>query len=111
MTAGRPRAVADTAILRATADVMGRTGPSAFTLAVVARAVGLAPATLVQRFGSKRGLLLALARQSVDDATALAAQGWPRREPALTALTAFATASTAPSTLPMAASSVDSASR
>jgi AcrR family transcriptional regulator len=30
----------------------------------VAREVGLAPATLVQRFGSKRGLLLALSAQS-----------------------------------------------
>jgi AcrR family transcriptional regulator len=33
------------------------------TLAHVAAEVGVAPATLVQRFGSKRGLLLALARQ------------------------------------------------
>jgi AcrR family transcriptional regulator len=33
------------------------------TLAQVGREVGLAPATLVQRFGSKRNLLLRLARQ------------------------------------------------
>jgi AcrR family transcriptional regulator len=36
------------------------------TLAEVARDAGLAPATLVQRFGSKRGLLLAVAERSVD---------------------------------------------
>src|SRR5207245_2740812 len=33
------------------------------TLAGVAAEAGLAPATLIQRFGSKRGLLLAVARQ------------------------------------------------
>jgi AcrR family transcriptional regulator len=49
---------------------MGRLGPSRFTLAAVAKAVGLAPATLVQRFGSKRGLLLALAGPGAEDPTA-----------------------------------------
>jgi AcrR family transcriptional regulator len=38
-------------------------GPARLTLAHVAAESGVAPATLVQRFGSKRGLLLALARQ------------------------------------------------
>jgi len=58
----RPRTIDDAEILAATARVMGRVGPTKFTLAVVAKAVGLAPATLVQRFGSKRGLLEALAK-------------------------------------------------
>lgn len=40
---------------------MQRVGPSGFTLALVAREAGLSPATLVQRFGSKRKLLHALA--------------------------------------------------
>jgi AcrR family transcriptional regulator len=40
-----------------------RLGPVRVTLADVAREVGLAPATLLQRFGSKRGLLLAVAEQ------------------------------------------------
>jgi AcrR family transcriptional regulator len=57
----RPRTVADAAILAAAARAIGRAGPGALTLGAIAAEVGLAPATLVQRFGSKRGLLLALA--------------------------------------------------
>ncbi len=60
----RPRTVSDDEILAATARAMSRVPPTRFTLAEVAREVGLAPATLVQRFGSKRGLLLALSAQS-----------------------------------------------
>ncbi len=63
----RPRTVTDDEILSATARAMSRVPPTKFTLADVAREVGLAPATLVQRFGSKRGLLLAV--------SALSAQG------------------------------------
>ena|SRR5258706_8768177 len=44
--------------------VISRSGPADLTLADVAREIGLAPATLLQRFGSKRGLLLAVARAS-----------------------------------------------
>lgn len=40
---------------------MQRVGPSRFTLALVAREAGLAPATIVQRFGSKRELIRTLA--------------------------------------------------
>lgn len=58
---GRPRTTSDEAILEATARAIGRHGPQGLTLAAVAREAGLAPATLVQRFGSKRGLLLAFA--------------------------------------------------
>jgi AcrR family transcriptional regulator len=59
----RPRTVSDDDILAATARAMSKVPPTRFTLAEVAREVGLAPATLVQRFGSKRGLLLALSSQ------------------------------------------------
>ncbi|MFJ8012901.1 TetR/AcrR family transcriptional regulator [Streptomyces sp. NPDC096339] len=62
---GRPRGIDDAAILRAAVDVMGRTGPARLTLAAVAKEVGLVPATLSQRFGSKRGLLLALSERGV----------------------------------------------
>lgn len=62
----RPRIVPDADVLEATARVIGRVGPTRFTLADVAADVGLAPATLVQRFGSKRGLMLALAGSAVD---------------------------------------------
>lgn len=55
----RPRTTSDEEILAATARVIARVGPR-FTLANVAREISLAPATLIQRFGSKRGLMLAL---------------------------------------------------
>jgi len=62
----RPRTIDDGAILQATAMVISRLGPSTFTLADVAKEVRLSPATLVQRFGSKRGLMLALAQAGVE---------------------------------------------
>lgn len=52
--------MSDQAILAAATRVIGRVGPARLTLAAVAKEAGLAPATLVQRFGSKRGLLLGL---------------------------------------------------
>jgi AcrR family transcriptional regulator len=57
----RPRTVDDAHILAAAAEAIGEHGPAGFTLAAVADKVGLSPATLIQRFGSKRGLLLELA--------------------------------------------------
>ena len=56
----RPRATSDEQILAATHRIVSRLGPN-LTLADVAREAGVSPATLVQRFGSKRGLLLAFA--------------------------------------------------
>jgi len=56
----RPRATSDEQILGATYRVVSRLGPN-LTLADVAKEAGVSPATLVQRFGSKRGLLLAFA--------------------------------------------------
>ncbi len=62
----RPRTVSDGEILAAAAGVIGEVGPDRLTLGDVGRRVGLAPATLLQRFGSRRGLLLALAGHDVD---------------------------------------------
>src|SRR5882724_1734919 len=59
----RPRQTTDDAILQATARAIARFGPARLTLAHVAAEVGVAPATLMQRFGSKRGLLLAFVKQ------------------------------------------------
>ncbi|MEU0486035.1 TetR/AcrR family transcriptional regulator [Streptosporangium sp. NPDC006013] len=56
----RPRTVSDEAIFAAVAGVVSRVGPARLTLAAVAKEAGLSPATLVQRFGSKRALLLGL---------------------------------------------------
>lgn len=58
----RPRQTSDEEILAATARVMQRRNPAQLTLADVANEAGVVPATLIQRFGTKRGLLLALCR-------------------------------------------------
>src|SRR5437870_13855214 len=58
----RPRQVSDEAILMATMRVMQRRSPVDLTLADVAKEAGVVPATLIQRFGTKRGLLLAMCR-------------------------------------------------
>ena len=55
----RPRETSDQDILAATARVMQRRGPSEITLVDVAKEAGVVPATLIQRFGTKRDLLLA----------------------------------------------------
>lgn len=59
----RTRGKPDSELLAGTARVIDRLGPHRLTLAAVGRETGLAPATLLQRFGSKRGLLLAVAGQ------------------------------------------------
>ncbi len=58
----RPRRTSDEQILAATARVMQRRSPTQLTLADVAKEAGVVPATLIQRFGTKRGLLLAMYR-------------------------------------------------
>ncbi|RJL32704.1 TetR/AcrR family transcriptional regulator [Bailinhaonella thermotolerans] len=64
----RPRTTSDEEILEATGRALNQVGVGRLTLAVVAREAGLAPATLVQRFGSKRGLLLAFERYATGEA-------------------------------------------
>ncbi|MFF1924677.1 TetR/AcrR family transcriptional regulator [Streptomyces sp. NPDC058221] len=98
--AGRPRAVEDSVILRGAAEVIGRVGPAGLTLAAVAGEVGLVAGTLVQRFGSKHGLLVALAKQSAQDADARYEQVWTERTSALAALTVLAVESMAHMTTP-----------
>jgi AcrR family transcriptional regulator len=61
----RTRTISDAKILAATARMISCVGPTRLTLADVGAEVGLAPATLLQRFGSKRGLLIALVEQGV----------------------------------------------
>jgi AcrR family transcriptional regulator len=56
----RPRETSDAEILAATARAMQRYSPTQLTLAHVAKEAGVVPATLIQRFGTKRGLLLAV---------------------------------------------------
>jgi AcrR family transcriptional regulator len=66
----RPRTIDDEAVLDAVGRAVARVGPGKLTLVEIAADAGLAPATLLQRFGSKRGLLLALARRSAGAAAA-----------------------------------------
>jgi AcrR family transcriptional regulator len=56
----RPRTVEDSTILEAAVNVLRRVGPERMTLADVGEAAGLSAATLVQRFGSKRDLMLSV---------------------------------------------------
>lgn len=62
----RPRTATDESILDAAFRVISRLGPANVTLADVAKEAGLAAPTLVQRFGSKRGLLLALCKLNTE---------------------------------------------
>ena len=65
----RPRATSDLDLLTAAHRVVSRLGPN-LTLADVATEAGVSPATLVQRFGSKRGLLLAFVSSASGETTA-----------------------------------------
>lgn len=67
----RPRRITDEDVLDAARRVIFRTGPADFTLAAVGAESGLAPSTLVLRFGDKRGLLLRALAQDNSDFAAL----------------------------------------
>ena len=59
----RPRKVTDEAVFDAAFRVMQRVGPDELTLGAIASEAGVTPAALVQRFGSRRALLVALAER------------------------------------------------
>ena len=61
----RPRTSTDAEILERIAAAAGGSD-SAWSLGAAARAAGLHPATLIKRFGSREGVLLALSRRWVD---------------------------------------------
>lgn len=73
----RPKTASDDVILDAAARVLSRVGPARMRLEDVAREVGLAPATLLLRFKSKRNLLLAVAEHGI---TGMAAHFRERRQ-------------------------------
>ncbi|GAA3068510.1 TetR/AcrR family transcriptional regulator [Streptosporangium carneum] len=64
--AGRPRTIREQDIMAAVAEAVGDVGPIRLTLADVARAAGVSTGALVQRYGSKRGLLLGFVRWATD---------------------------------------------
>ena len=55
----RRKTISDEDVLSAAIRAMYAGGPADFTLAGVAAAAGIAPATLIQRFGDKHGLIVA----------------------------------------------------
>jgi len=65
----RPRETSDAQILAATARVLQRRSPVDLTLADVAKEAGVVPATIIQRFGTKRALLLANCKAWTADVT------------------------------------------
>lgn len=61
----RPRSIEDRRLLLAATEVLAEVGPSSFTLERAARRAEASAATYVKRFGSKKGLFLALNRDWV----------------------------------------------
>jgi AcrR family transcriptional regulator len=59
----RPRKASDDDIFQAAYTVMQRIGPNELTLADIAAEAGITAGALVQRFGSKRGLLLKISER------------------------------------------------
>ncbi|HEX9941457.1 MAG TPA: TetR/AcrR family transcriptional regulator [Thermoanaerobaculia bacterium] len=62
----RPRKASDEEVFAATHRAMSRLGPAQLTLAEIAAEAGVTAGALVQRFGSKKGLLLAIMVQMAD---------------------------------------------
>lgn len=62
----RTKHLSDEAVLAGVLRLVQRVGPAGFTLAAAGAEVGLSASTLVQRFGSKRALLLAADRWAVE---------------------------------------------
>lgn len=92
----RPRSVSDRDIFSAIEAVISRVGPADLTIALVAKEAGLAPSSLVQRFGTRRGLLLAFASQAPEGAAAVFARARESERDAVSAIRAGFRAMSAP---------------
>lgn len=86
----RPRKVSDSQLFAATHAVMSRVGPRELTLAAIAKEAGVTAAVIVQRFGSKRALLLTLSAQYSDGAGEYIAAFAKKYASPLAALRAYA---------------------
>lgn len=62
----RPRRISDAEIFAAALRAMSRLAPADLTLAAIGAEAGVTAGALVQRFGSKRELMLALARSGAE---------------------------------------------
>lgn len=70
----RPKSIPDRVPLVAVLHLLQSGGPGAVTFASTSQRCGLSPATLVQRFGSKHGMLARALRLAWDDLDALTAR-------------------------------------
>jgi AcrR family transcriptional regulator len=86
----RPRKVSDEEVVDAAVRAMGRLAPSQLTLAEIAAEAGVTAGALVQRFGSKRELLLAVAARASEGTPALLARLRAEHASPLAALHAYA---------------------
>ena len=86
----RPRKASDSEIFAATQQVMMRLSPTQWTLADVAGEVGLTAGALVQRFGSKRALLINVAERWASESPAALEQLRDEHSSPLAALFAYA---------------------
>jgi AcrR family transcriptional regulator len=86
----RPRKVSDDDVFAATHRATMRLAPSELTLAEIAAEAGVTAGAIVQRFGSKRALLLALARAAAESTGDFIAQLRAAHRSPLAAIGAYA---------------------
>lgn len=87
---GRPRKVSDDEVFAGAYKAMQRLGPSELTLSDIAAEAGVTAGALVQRFGSKRALLLRIAEQFSGGTAAMFAQLRREHGSPLAAIRAYA---------------------
>jgi AcrR family transcriptional regulator len=86
----RPRKVSDEQVFAATHRATNRLAPSELTLAEIAKEAGVTAGALAQRFGSKRLLLLALARGAAESTGGFIAELKAAHKSPLAAVVAYA---------------------
>ncbi|MBW3569516.1 MAG: TetR/AcrR family transcriptional regulator [Gemmatimonadetes bacterium] len=86
----RPRKASDAEVFAAAHRVMQQVGPAEVTLGRIAAEAGVTAGALVQRFGSRRGLMLALMAEFSTSAAAIFAEIRAAHPSALAALRAYA---------------------
>ena len=86
----RPQKVTDDELFMAAYTAMSKLGPHELTLAAIAKEAGVTAAVLVQRFGSKRNLMLTLAARYSDGAAAMMTGFEERHRSPLAALRDYA---------------------
>ena len=99
----RPRKVSDEEVFGAVLRVMNRLAPAQVTLSEIAREAGVTPSALVQRYGSKRELLLDVIGRAAEGTGEFFAQLRDSQDSPLSVLYAygecFATMADSPETL------------